>query len=60
MIKGRIRTQPIKQWDVGREYLRRLKRAFDERGIVIPFPQRALHLDEKGYALLARLGEQAG
>lgn len=35
-IKGRIKTRPIKQWDVGREYLRRVKRAFDQEGIEIP------------------------
>jgi small-conductance mechanosensitive channel len=28
---------------VRREYLRRLKRAFDTHGIEIPFPQRMLH-----------------
>jgi small-conductance mechanosensitive channel len=30
---------PIQQWNVRREYLKRLKKAFDERGIEIPFPQ---------------------
>ncbi len=44
IIKGRLRTKPIKQWDVGREYRRRLKQAFDAAGIVIPFPQRTLHV----------------
>ncbi|MCA9519539.1 MAG: mechanosensitive ion channel family protein, partial [Myxococcales bacterium] len=32
------------QWDVERELMKRLKEAFDEAGINIPFPQRDLHL----------------
>ncbi len=31
-------TQPIRQWDVMGELRKRLKRAFDEEGIEIPFP----------------------
>jgi small-conductance mechanosensitive channel len=31
-------TQPIRQWDVMGEMRKRLKRAFDEEGIEIPFP----------------------
>ena len=38
IIKGRIKTKPIRQWEVGREFLRRVKLAFDENGIEIPFP----------------------
>jgi moderate conductance mechanosensitive channel len=34
---------PIQQWNVKREYLRRLKQAFDAHGIEIPFPQLTLH-----------------
>lgn len=33
VIKGRIRTKPIRQWDVGREFLRRVKNAFDQAGL---------------------------
>ncbi|HSL61590.1 MAG TPA: mechanosensitive ion channel family protein, partial [Desulfotignum sp.] len=33
IIKGRIKTKPIRQWLVGREYLRRIKLAFDDAGI---------------------------
>jgi small conductance mechanosensitive channel len=33
VIKSRIKTLPLKQWDVGRELRRRIKAAFDERGI---------------------------
>jgi small conductance mechanosensitive channel len=46
VIKGRIRTQPIRQWAVGREYLRRIKHAFDEHGIEIPFPHRTVYFGE--------------
>jgi small conductance mechanosensitive channel len=43
-IKARLKTAPMRQWDVGREYRRRLKKAFDARGIEFPFPQRSLHV----------------
>jgi small-conductance mechanosensitive channel len=36
-------TEPIQQWAVTGELRRRLKRAFDAEGIVIPFPQRVVH-----------------
>jgi small conductance mechanosensitive channel len=38
VLKARIKTLPIKQWAVGREYLKRIKLAFDANGIEIPFP----------------------
>jgi small conductance mechanosensitive channel len=34
---------PIQQWNVKREFLKRLKKAFEEAGIEIPFPQLAVH-----------------
>lgn len=43
VIKGRIKTKPISQWKVGREYLRRIKLAFDENNIEIPFPHRTVY-----------------
>lgn len=43
VLRGRFRVAPLAQWDVRREYLRRLKAAFDEHGIEIPFPQLVLH-----------------
>ncbi|MGE0251855.1 MAG: mechanosensitive ion channel family protein [Dongiaceae bacterium] len=44
IIKARIKTLPIQQWNVGREFNKRLKQAFDQHGIEIPFPQRVVHM----------------
>ncbi len=44
VIKARIKTRPLQQWTVGREYNRRLKKRFDALGIAMPFPQRTLHV----------------
>jgi small conductance mechanosensitive channel len=43
-IRLLMKTQPAKHWDVGREYRRRLKAAFDQAGITIPLPQRSIWL----------------
>ncbi len=43
VIKARLKTKPIRQWAIGREYRRRLKYAFDAAGIEIPFPHRTLY-----------------
>ncbi|MFH1734950.1 MAG: mechanosensitive ion channel family protein [bacterium] len=43
IIKARTKTKPIKQWRIGREYNRRLKKAFDAKGIEIPFPHRTVY-----------------
>ena len=37
-LKARIKTVPLKQWDVGRELRRRVIKAFEQRGFTIPFP----------------------
>jgi small conductance mechanosensitive channel len=37
IIRARIMTRPIQQWRIGREMNRRIKKAFDARGIEIPF-----------------------
>jgi small conductance mechanosensitive channel len=38
-LRFRIKTLPLKQWDVGRELRRRIKKTFDAHGIRIPVPQ---------------------
>ena len=47
VIKARIKTKPIQQWSVGREYRRRLKEAFDARNIEIPFPHTTVYWGEE-------------
>jgi small-conductance mechanosensitive channel len=37
-MKVRIKTVPLKQWDVGRELRRRILSAFRQHGFAIPFP----------------------
>ncbi|MEM6642716.1 MAG: mechanosensitive ion channel family protein [Bacteroidota bacterium] len=43
VIKARIKTIPSSQWVIGREFNKRLKIAFDEQGIEIPFPHRTIY-----------------
>jgi len=42
VLKMRIKTVPLKQWDVGREFRKRLWRRFEDEGIEIPFPERVV------------------
>jgi small conductance mechanosensitive channel len=45
-IKARLKTQPLQQFTIGREYRRRLKKAFDTEGIEMPLSQRMLRTVE--------------
>jgi small conductance mechanosensitive channel len=45
IIRVWIKTQPLKQWDVAREFRRRLKVAFDKAGISIPVLQQSVWLN---------------
>ena len=47
-IRVLLRTQPGKQWEVGREFLRRAKVRLDHEGIEVPMPQRTVHLRHHG------------
>lgn len=42
VIRGRIQVKPLEQWNVRREYLKRLKIAFDASGLEIPLPRMKL------------------
>lgn len=44
VVKARIKTRPGQQWEVGREFNRRMKQRFDAAGITIPYPQRTVHM----------------
>ena len=45
VLRCRLKVIPaIEQWNVKREFQKRLKKAFDQRGIEIPFPQLTVHL----------------
>ena len=59
VIKGRTRTLPIKQWDVGREFQRRVKKAFDQAGIEIPFPHMSVYFGEASKPFLTHLVDSA-
>jgi moderate conductance mechanosensitive channel len=47
----RIKTQPLKQWETGRELRRRIKKTFDARGIEIPFPHVSVYLGSESRPL---------
>jgi small conductance mechanosensitive channel len=42
-IKVLGETRPIRQWEVAREFRKRVKKAFDQEGIEIPFPHRTIY-----------------
>ena len=53
-IKVRIKTLPLKQWEVGRELRRRIKKGFDERAIEIPFPHLSVYFGEASQPFAVR------
>ena len=50
LIRTLLKTQPGSQWNVAREFRRRLKKRFDRETIDIPFPQRQVQVTIKGGA----------
>ena len=52
IIKARMKTEPLQQWFVGREFNRRIKKLFDAQGIEIPFPHRTV-MFPKGISVVA-------
>lgn len=57
MIRARMRCQAQEQFAVRREYLKRLKKAFDAEGIEIPFPHLTVYagIPKEGKAPAFRL-----
>lgn len=57
IVRARLKTRPIEQWTVGREFNRRMKKRFDELGIEIPFPHTTVYfgVDKQGTAPPAHL-----
>jgi len=45
-IRVYFKTLPLRQWDVSREFKKRIKKTFDARGIEIPFPHRTIYMGE--------------
>jgi small-conductance mechanosensitive channel len=52
VIRCRFKVMPLEQWGIRREFLYRLKKAFDLAGIEIPFPHVTLYagMGKKGEA----------
>jgi small conductance mechanosensitive channel len=48
VLRTTIRTQPGSQWNVAREFRRRIKNRFDQESLEIPFPQRRVHVRVEG------------
>jgi small conductance mechanosensitive channel len=46
VIKGRIKTKPIRQWQVGRAFNRLIKKRFDEHNVEIPFPHQSVYFGQ--------------
>jgi small conductance mechanosensitive channel len=60
IFKVILKTRPLQQWAVGREYKRRIFYAFKKAGIEIPFPHRTTYLRmEEGESMRFTL-DQAG
>jgi small conductance mechanosensitive channel len=60
VIKLRIKTLPIKQWEVGREFRRRIKYRFDREGIEIPFSHLSVYMGEASKPIRVNLENSAG
>jgi small conductance mechanosensitive channel len=61
MVRCRFKTVALEQWNVRRAFLERLKLAFDERNIEIPYPHLTIYAgqDKLGNAPAFRLANPA-
>jgi len=55
VLRCRFKVRPLEQWAVRREFLRRIKAAFDERGIEMPFPHVTLNASRHTASMPVRL-----
>lgn len=60
VLRCRFKTAALEQWGVRREFLRRMKEAFDARGIEIPYPHLTIYAgqDKQGNAAAFRIVNQ--
>jgi small-conductance mechanosensitive channel len=58
VVRARIKTKPGEQWGIGREYRKRVKNAFDAKGIEIPFPHTTVYWGEEINPLKLRLEKE--
>ena len=54
-LEARIKTRPLKQWAVQRDFNKRLKRAFDAAGITPPAAGQVISFDPKLVEMLDKL-----
>ncbi len=61
VLRCRFKTATLEQWAVRREFLKRMKEAFDARGIEIPYPHLTLYAgqDRQGNAPAFRIASGA-
>lgn len=59
-IRARLKTPPLDQWSVRREFLKRLKEAFEREGFTVPFPHRTIHTPDDAQPTAARSPEDSG
>jgi small conductance mechanosensitive channel len=57
IVRARTKTRAKDKWLVGREFNKRIKSYFDEKGIEIPFPHQTIYFgeDKKGNAPAANI-----
>ena len=47
IIRVWIKTEPLKQWEISREFRRRIKIAFDNAGMPIQPPEQQIWLNQQ-------------
>ena len=49
VIRIWFKTEPLKQWDISREFRRRLKNAFEAADMLLPIPQQHIWLSRYNF-----------